>query len=83
MGFLERAIRKGVSQGVGRAMGEALSKAIEPHANELANKAAQRIDEAAAKNEEYENQRRQNSAFNGAPEAHRRQRRNDCFCRLV
>ena len=65
MGFLERAIRKGVSQGVGRAMGEALSKAIEPHANELANKAAQRIDEAAAKNEEYENQRRQNSAFNG------------------
>lgn len=66
MGFLERAIRKGVSQGVGRAMGEALSKAIEPHANELANKAAQRIDEAAAKNEEYENQRRQNSAFNGA-----------------
>ncbi|MBQ7936993.1 MAG: zinc ribbon domain-containing protein [Oscillospiraceae bacterium] len=66
MGFLERAIRKGVSQGVGRAVGEALSKAIEPHANELANKAAQRIDEAAAKNEEYENQRRQNSAFNGA-----------------
>ena len=66
MGFLERAIRKGVSQGVGRALGEALSKAIEPHANELANKAAQRIDEAAAKNEEYENQRRQNSAFNGA-----------------
>ena len=66
MRFLEKAIRKGVSQGVGRALGEALSKAIEPHANELANKAAQRIDEAAAKNEEYENQKRQNSAFNGA-----------------
>ena len=66
MGFLERAIRRGVSQGVGKAMGEALSKAIEPHANELANKAAQHIDEAAARNEEYESQRKQNSGFNGA-----------------
>ncbi len=66
MGLLERAIRKGVSQGVGRAVGEALSKAIEPKATELANKAAQHIDEAAARNEEYENQRRRSSGFEGA-----------------
>lgn len=65
MGLLERAIRRGVSQGVGKAMGDALSKAIEPHAAKLADKTAQRIDEAAAKNAEYENKRR-SSGFEGA-----------------
>ena len=48
MGFLERAIRKGISQGVGDAIGKAVSQAIEPKATELANKAAAHIDNAAA-----------------------------------
>ena len=47
MGFLERAIRRGISEGVGKAVGGALSKAIEPTATELANRAAQQMDQAA------------------------------------
>ncbi len=48
MGFLERAIRKGVSDAVGKAIG----KAIEPTATELANKAANAIDQAAQNTEQ-------------------------------
>lgn len=43
MGFLERAIRRGVSDAVGKAIG----KAIEPTATELANKAANSLNQAA------------------------------------
>ena len=43
MGFLDRAIKKGLREGVGRAVGEAVKKAVEPTANDLANKAAQQM----------------------------------------
>ena len=42
MGFLERAIRRGVSDAVGKAIG----KAIEPTVTDLTNKAANAIDQA-------------------------------------
>ena len=48
MGFLERAIRRGVSDAVGKAVGDALTKAIEPTAQELADRAAEQLDAAAA-----------------------------------
>lgn len=47
MGFLERAIRRGVSDAVGKAIGNAVTQAVEPKAAELANKAAAHIDSAA------------------------------------
>ncbi len=50
MGFLERAIRRGVSEGIGKAVGQAITKAVEPTATELANKAAQHFDNAAQHN---------------------------------
>lgn len=50
MGFLERAIRRGVSEGIGKAVGQAITKAVEPTATELANKAAQHFDNAAQQN---------------------------------
>ncbi len=50
MGFLERAIRRGISEGVGKAVGDAISKAVEPKATELANKAAQHLDNASQQN---------------------------------
>lgn len=46
MGFLERAIRKGVSDAVGKAVGNAVTRAVEPKATELANKAAAEIGQA-------------------------------------
>lgn len=46
MGFLERAIRRGVSDAVGKAVGNAVQQAVEPKATELANKAASSIDQA-------------------------------------
>ena len=50
MGFLDRAIRRGISEGVSRgvskAVGEAVNKVVEPKATDLANKAAQHIDNA-------------------------------------
>jgi len=52
MGFLERAIRRGISEGVGRAVGDVVKKAVEPKATELANKAAQHIDQAAQNNQQ-------------------------------
>ncbi len=42
MGFLERAIRRGISDAVGKAV----QKAVEPKATELANRAADDIDRA-------------------------------------
>ncbi len=47
MGFLERAIRNGIRKGVGDAIGKAVQQAVEPKATELANKAADSIDQAA------------------------------------
>ena len=47
MGFLERAIRRGVSDAVGKAIGNAITQAVEPKATELANKAAAHLDSAA------------------------------------
>ena len=48
MGFLERAIRRGVSDAVGKAIG----KAIEPTVTDLTNKAANAIDQATQKTEQ-------------------------------
>lgn len=47
MSFLERAIRNGIRKGIGDAVGNAVQKAVEPKATELANKAAQSLDQAA------------------------------------
>ena len=48
MGFLVRAIRRGVSDAVGKAIG----KAIEPTVTDLTNKAANTIDQAAQNTEQ-------------------------------
>ena len=48
MGFLERAIRRGVSD----AVGNAIEKAIEPTVTDLTNKAANAIDQAAQNTEQ-------------------------------
>ena len=48
MGFLKRAIRRGVSDAVGKAIG----KAIEPTVTDLTNKAANAIDQAAQNTEQ-------------------------------
>ena len=48
MGFLERAIRRGVSDAVGKAIG----KAIEPTVTDLTNKAANAIEQAAQNTEQ-------------------------------
>ena len=48
MGFLERAIRRGVSDAVGKAIG----KAIEPTVTDLTNKVANTIDQAAQNTEQ-------------------------------
>ncbi len=48
MGFLERAIRRGVSDAVGKAIG----KAIVPTVTDLTNKAANAIDQAAQNTEQ-------------------------------
>ena len=48
MGFLGRAIRRGVSDAVGKAIG----KAIEPTVTDLTNKAANAIDQAAQNTEQ-------------------------------
>ena len=47
MGFLDRAIKKGISEGVGKAVGDAINKTIEPKATEFANQAAQKMNQAA------------------------------------
>ncbi len=48
MGFLERAIRRGVGDAVGKAIGNAVKDVVEPRATALANKAAKQFDDAAA-----------------------------------
>ncbi len=63
MGFLERAIRRGVSDAVSKAVGNAVQKAVEPKATELANKAAGAIDQAAGNAEQTI---RQTSGLEGA-----------------
>ncbi len=63
MGFLERAIRRGVSDAVGKAIGGAVQKAVEPTATDLANKAANAIDQAAGNAEQTV---RQTSGLEGA-----------------
>ncbi len=47
MGFLDRMIKNGISRGVSNAIGKAVQQAVEPKATELANKAANSIDQAA------------------------------------
>ncbi len=56
MGFLDRAIKKGVSKAIGKAVGEAVGKAIQPAATELANKAAGHINNAAENKQNTERQ---------------------------
>ncbi len=52
MGFLERAIRRGVSDAVDKVIGDTVRKAVEPAATELANKAAESIDRATEQTEQ-------------------------------
>ena len=59
MGFLERAIRRGVSDAVGKAIG----KAIEPTVTDLTNKAANAIDQSVQNTEQ---QARRSSGLEGA-----------------
>ena len=59
MGFLERAIRRGVSDAVGKAVGTAISKAVEPKATEFVNKTAEHFDNAS------QNHQRQNNTVSG------------------
>jgi len=47
MGFLERAIRRGVSDAVSKAVGNAVRQAVEPTVTDFANKTAQHFDNAA------------------------------------
>lgn len=47
MGFLERAIKRGVSNAVEKAVGNAVKEAVQPKANELANRAANQLEQAA------------------------------------
>ncbi len=47
MGFLDRMIQNGIRRGVENAVGNAVQKAVEPKATELANKAAESLDQAA------------------------------------
>ncbi len=55
MGFLKRAIRKGVSDAVSKAVGNAVQQAIEPKATKLANKAADSIDRMTENKQESTN----------------------------
>lgn len=52
MGFIKRAIRRGVSDAVSKAIGDAVTKAVEPKATELANKAASAFDQATQRTEQ-------------------------------
>ncbi len=63
MGFLERAIRRGVSDAVGKAIGNAVQQAVEPKATELANKAANSIDRAS---QGIEKEAQKSTGFDGA-----------------
>lgn len=55
MGFLERAIRKGISDAAYKAVGGAIRNAVEPAATNLVNKATQSIDNAAqSSKQDYE-----------------------------
>lgn len=47
MSFLERALKKGISKGIGDAIGRAVQQVVEPKATEFANRAAQKLDQAA------------------------------------
>ena len=47
MSFLKRALRDAVSKGLSDAIGKAVQQAVEPVATQYANKAAERLDEAA------------------------------------
>ncbi len=51
MGFLKRAIQNGIQKGVGDAIGNAVRQVIEPTATDLANKAADSIDQTAKQTE--------------------------------
>ncbi len=63
MGFLERAIRRGVSDAVGKAVGNAVRQAVEPAATNLVNQATGAIDQAT-QNAQQQTQR--SSGLEGA-----------------
>lgn len=48
MGFLDRAIRKGISDAVGKAVGDAVKTAVTPMAEKYVNRTAQQLDNAAS-----------------------------------
>ena len=54
--FLERAIRRGISQGLGNAIGKAVQQAVEPKATEMANRAADHLEQAAGNAAQQTNQ---------------------------
>ncbi len=47
MGFLERAIRRGISDAVGKVVGDTVRQAVEPAATDLVNQAANAMDQTA------------------------------------
>ncbi len=63
MGFLERAIRRGVSDAVGKAVGNAVRQAVEPAATNLVNQATQSIDNATQNSQQ---QAQRSSGLEGA-----------------
>lgn len=63
MGFLERAIKRGIGNAVEKAVGNAVQKKVEPKATELANKAANAIDQSARNAEQ---QAERSSGLEGA-----------------
>ncbi len=52
MSFLKNAIRDGIRKGIGDAIGKAVQQAVEPAATDLANKAADAIDQARGNTEQ-------------------------------
>ncbi len=63
MGFLERAIRRGVSDAVGKAVGSAVRQAVEPAATNLVNQATGAIDQATQSSQQ---QAHRSSGLEGA-----------------
>lgn len=66
MGILDRAIKRGISEGVGKAVGKAVENAVAPKAEQLANGAASKLDQAAQTQNTAAHTVQTESGFNGA-----------------
>ncbi len=65
MGFLDRAIRRGIGDAVENAVGNAVKKVVEPKATELANRTAEQLDQAAETQYQGDVQRPSDSTSTG------------------